>query len=241
MDPAAIAAAMDYYVAKVFTEDADLEPSVLKAGARRLLEHYGSAMLDMPAFAATGEELLQKGRAHFNPMVSVVVPVYNGANYLGAAIESVLRRPTPNIEIVVVNDGSNDDGATERVALSYGKRIRYFFKSNGGVASALNRAISEARGVIYFLGSVMMTSILTDKIERQISFLTEQPEPGRCIVYGDYTVFSDDSDPERLLRCRRSNPRTSGILLPCRTFYMAARFSFQNWLLKDTDGSMSIL
>jgi glycosyltransferase involved in cell wall biosynthesis len=48
MDPAAIAAAMDYYVAKVFTEDADLEPSVLKAGARRLLEHYGSAMLEMP-------------------------------------------------------------------------------------------------------------------------------------------------------------------------------------------------
>ena len=194
MDPAAIAAAMDYYVAKVFTEDADLEPSVLKAGARRLLEHYGSAMLEMPAFAATGEELLQKGRAHFNPMVSVVVPVYNGANYLGAAIESVLRQTYSNIEIVVVNDGSNDDGATERVALSYGKRVRYFFKSNGGVASALNRAISEARGE--YISWLSHDDLYTaDKIERQISFLTEQPEPGRCIVYGDYTVFSDNSGP----------------------------------------------
>src|SRR4029077_15584065 len=140
------------------------------------------------------EELLQKGRAHFNPMVSVVVPVYNGANYLGAAIESVLRQTYSNIEIVAVNDGSNDNGATERVALSYGKRVRYFFKSNGGVASALNRAISEARGeyISWLSHDDLYTS---DKIERQISFLTEQPEPGRCIVYGDYTVFSDDSGP----------------------------------------------
>ncbi|HML43022.1 MAG TPA: glycosyltransferase family A protein, partial [Hyphomicrobium zavarzinii] len=48
--------------------------------------------------------------------------------------------------MVVVNDGSTDDGATERVALSFGERIRYVRKENGGVASALNRGIAEARG-----------------------------------------------------------------------------------------------
>lgn len=45
------------------------------------------------------------------------------------------------MEIIVVNDGSRDDGATERVALSYGDKIRYFHKENGGSSSAINREV----------------------------------------------------------------------------------------------------
>jgi glycosyltransferase involved in cell wall biosynthesis len=80
------------------------------------------------------------------PRVSIVIPVYNGVNYMREAIDSALAQTYPNIEVVVVNDGSTDGGETERVALSYGDAIRYVRKENGGCASALNTGIQEMTG-----------------------------------------------------------------------------------------------
>ena len=80
------------------------------------------------------------------PLVSIVIPVYNGANYLAQAIESALAQTYENIEVIVVNDGSKDDGATENVALSFGSKITYYKKENGGVSSALNFGIKKMRG-----------------------------------------------------------------------------------------------
>ena len=64
------------------------------------------------------------------PRVSIVIPVYNGANYLAEAIDSALAQM--DSEVIVVNDGSTDGGATEAIALRYGDRIRYIAKPNGG-------------------------------------------------------------------------------------------------------------
>ena len=80
------------------------------------------------------------------PRVSIIIPVYNGANYLKEAIDCALNQSYQNLEVIVVNDGSCDEGATRSVALSYGDRIRYFEKENGGVSSALNLGIREMRG-----------------------------------------------------------------------------------------------
>lgn len=82
----------------------------------------------------------------YTPLVSIVIPVYNGGNFLKQAIDSALTQTYENIEIVVVNDGSTDNGATERIALSYGDKVRYFHKENGGCASALNYGIDQMRG-----------------------------------------------------------------------------------------------
>ena len=76
----------------------------------------------------------------FNPMVSIVIPVYNGANFLREAIDSALSQSYKNIEIIVINDGSDDANETDKIARSYGDTIQYFHKKNGGVASALNLA-----------------------------------------------------------------------------------------------------
>ena len=86
-----------------------------------------------------------------SPLVSVIIPVYNGGDYLAEAINSVLSQSYPNIEIIVVNDGSDDEDLTEKVALSFGERIRYFSKKNGGVSSALNFGLKKMKGDFFFL------------------------------------------------------------------------------------------
>ena len=83
---------------------------------------------------------------NYTPLVSIIIPVYNGANYLEHAINSALDQTYPNCEIIVVNDGSTDEGATERIALTYGDRIRYIWKENGKTASALNCGIAHMQG-----------------------------------------------------------------------------------------------
>jgi glycosyltransferase involved in cell wall biosynthesis len=80
------------------------------------------------------------------PLVTVIIPVFNGSNYLSFAINSVLAQTYPNVEIIVVNDGSSDGGATAKVAQSFGRKINYFEKPNGGVSSALNFGLAFARG-----------------------------------------------------------------------------------------------
>ena len=191
-DPESISSAIDYYVAKIQAEDKDVDPLVVGAGICRLYELYGAAMKSVKAFEPIGMRLNAQGRKYFEPLVSIVIPVYNGANYLNLAIGCALGQTYKNIEVVVVNDGSNDYGATARIAQAYGGRIRYFEKENGGVASALNLAVSETKG--QFISWLSHDDLYTaDKIERQISYLAAQPEPGRCVVYGDYSVFSNKS------------------------------------------------
>lgn len=82
----------------------------------------------------------------YNPLVSIIIPVYNGSNYLSNAIDSALAQTYKNIEVIVVNDGSSDNNATESIALAYGNKIRYFHKENGGVSTALNLGIKNMKG-----------------------------------------------------------------------------------------------
>jgi glycosyltransferase involved in cell wall biosynthesis len=84
-----------------------------------------------------------------DPRVSIILPVYNGSNHMREAIDSALAQTWPNTEVVVVNDGSRDDGATEAIARSYGDRIVFVNKPNGGVGSALNAGIRAMSGDIF--------------------------------------------------------------------------------------------
>lgn len=129
----------------------------------------------------------------FNPTVSIVIPVYNGSSYVREAIESVLGQTYKNIEVIVVNDGSTDK--TEEIVNSYNdKRIRYFKKENGGVASALNLGIQKSKGEyiswlshddVYFL----------DKIEKQIEVLRklDNDKRNKTILYGNWVLIDKSS------------------------------------------------
>lgn len=119
----------------------------------------------------------------FNPLVSIVVPVYNGANYMREAIDSALAQTYKNIEIIVVNDGSRDNGETDRIARGYGERIRYFQKENGGCGSALNLGISQMRGE-YFSWLSHDDVYYPDKIEHQINILRTLENRGTILYCG---------------------------------------------------------
>lgn len=117
----------------------------------------------------------------FRPLVSIIIPVFNGSNYLGEAIDSALRQTYGNLEIIVVNDGSNDNGATERVALSYGDKLRYFVKENGGTSTALNLGIANMRGE-YFSWLSHDDMYYPSKIEEQINELEKLPDKNTIMM-----------------------------------------------------------
>jgi len=125
----------------------------------------------------------------YNPLVSIVIPVYNGSNYMQEAIDSALAQTYSNIEVIVVNDGSSDN--TEQIAQSYRNKIRYFKKQNGGVASALNFAIKEMKGD-YFSWLSHDDKYAPEKIESEIRLLQTVNDKS-TIVYSGYIIIDDKS------------------------------------------------
>jgi glycosyltransferase involved in cell wall biosynthesis len=89
----------------------------------------------------------------YNPLVSIIVPCYNQAQYLDEALDSVLKQTYENWECFIVNDGSLDD--TEAVAkkwLEKDSRFKYLFQENGGLGSARNLGLNNSNGAfIQFL------------------------------------------------------------------------------------------
>ena len=126
--------------------------------------------------------------SNFSPLVSIVIPVYNGENYMKEAIYSALGQTYKNIEVIVVNDGSKDN--TEQVALSYGDRIRYFSKENGGVGTALNLAIASAKGE-YISWLSHDDTYYPNKIERQIEEL-QKLDDKKSIIFANFDCYIQD-------------------------------------------------
>ncbi|SDZ17601.1 Glycosyltransferase involved in cell wall bisynthesis [Proteiniborus ethanoligenes] len=122
-------------------------------------------------------------------LVSVIIPVYNGDKYIGSAIDSVLKQDYPNIEIIIIDDGSTDN--TESIVKAYGNKIKYFYKENGGEASARNHGLKVAKGeFIAFLDCDDLYR--KDKISKQVKTLLENPKCG--FIYNDVDVINDYND-----------------------------------------------
>ena len=126
----------------------------------------------------------------FNPLVSIIIPVFNGSNYLESAINSALNQTYQNIEILVINDGSADDHATEKIAANYKDKIRYFYKENGGCGSALNLGIQEMKGE-YFSWLSHDDLYLPNKINSQIEVLSGLVNKN-TIIYCAYEVINEN-------------------------------------------------
>lgn len=127
------------------------------------------------------------------PRVTLVIPVYKGKQYMKEAIDSALAQTYENLEILVINDGSPDDGATDKIARSYGDKIKYIFKENGGVSTVLNLAIKEMSGE-YFSWLSHDDVYYSEKIEENINYLVENKLIGEdVILYSDYDLIDKNS------------------------------------------------
>jgi glycosyltransferase involved in cell wall biosynthesis len=121
------------------------------------------------------------------PSVSVIIPTYNRASFLPAAIESVLTQSFQNIEVIVVDDGSTDD--TKTAVEQYKERIRYIHTDHGGPSHARNVGMKAATGkYIAFLDSD--DTYQPYKLETQVSFMEDHPDVG--MVYTEMSVLYEN-------------------------------------------------
>jgi len=113
-----------------------------------------------------------------HPLVSVIIPVYNGARYLRAALESVFAQTYRPFEVIVVDDGSVDDSGD--IAQSF-PEVRYLRQENQGVAAARNNAIDAARGE--FFAFLDQDDLWTpEKLRLQIGHLLSHPDLGYTLT-----------------------------------------------------------
>ena len=132
------------------------------------------------------------------PLVSIIIPVYNGGNYLGESIKSALEQKYKNIEVIVVDDGSTDDGATEKVATSIvDERLSYYRKENGGVSSALNYGIERSNGK-YIVWLSHDDLLHPSKLLYQLYFLENQKETN-VIPFSKCLIINSDGKRKNVL------------------------------------------
>ncbi|MGL5084036.1 MAG: glycosyltransferase [Microcoleaceae cyanobacterium] len=122
------------------------------------------------------------------PLVSVVIPVYNGEKTIAETIDSVLSQSFKDFELIVINDGSTDK-TLEIISQFQDPRLQVFSYSNAGLATSRNRGIQQAKGeYISFLDADDLWTF--DKLEAQVQALNSDPEA--AVVYS-WTDLIDES------------------------------------------------
>jgi glycosyltransferase involved in cell wall biosynthesis len=123
-------------------------------------------------------------RSHAQVLVSVIIPVFNGAQYLGDAIDSVLAQTYRPIEVIVVNDGSTD--ASGSIAERYGPPIRCCHQVHVGIGAARNRGAEEGLGE--FLAFLDADDLWVEgKLKSQIAAFSA--DPSLDMVFGCVRQF----------------------------------------------------
>lgn len=124
-----------------------------------------------------------------NPLVSIIIPVYNSASFVVEAVRSALNQTYQNVEVIVVDDGSTDNSLS-LVESIHDERLRVFSQINQGACVARNRGIAEARGAyVKFLDSddILYPDAVAVQLEQQSRLGKDE------VVFGDFD-FIDEKD-----------------------------------------------
>jgi glycosyltransferase involved in cell wall biosynthesis len=113
----------------------------------------------------------------YNPLVSIIIPMYNSAHTISDTIHSVMAQTYDNYEIILVDDGSTD--TTKEVIRHYDDAVTYVYQVNGGPSSARNTGIKRAKGdLIAFLDADDVW--VPHKLSKQVEMFADNPQLGLC-------------------------------------------------------------
>jgi glycosyltransferase involved in cell wall biosynthesis len=182
------------------------------------------------------------------PLVSVIIPVYNGERYLAEAVQSVLAQTYAPVEIIVVDDGSTD--GTADVAKHFAP-VQYVRQANSGVSAARNRGLELARGE--FLAFLDADDLwVADKLARQTEAFTTDPQLD--MVFGHVRQFYSPELDQRArskIQCPSEpmrGPSPSSMLIKRVAFFRVGLFETQwrgrewpAWYVRAVDLGLSSL
>ncbi|MFN8443096.1 MAG: glycosyltransferase family A protein [Caldilineaceae bacterium] len=186
--------------------------------------------------------------------VSVIVPVYNNAAYLTAALTSVYEQSYQPQEIIVIDDGSVDDAKDVVVDLAKlwetqsVPQIRYLYQSNRGPAAARNRGVALAQGTLLaFLDADDWWH--PHKLQRQVEWLAQRPTLGFVLSHMHVQLESSTRWPVSLNQSHyQNNPPCilpSALLVRCDTFHRVGGFDEHyrysddaDWFLRAKDAAI---
>jgi glycosyltransferase involved in cell wall biosynthesis len=122
-----------------------------------------------------------------SPLVSVILPVFNGDKFIRQTLDCLLAQDYENIEIIVCDDGSSD--STAEIIKSYDNKIIYIYKGNGGCSSAYNFALEKAEGELIAIANYD-DLWREDKISKQVKCYQRT---GASLIYTDHVYFSKNN------------------------------------------------
>ncbi|MFA6018313.1 MAG: glycosyltransferase [Patescibacteria group bacterium] len=161
---------------KRLTTDSELRSRLGRSGRERVLKNFTAektyASLSLDALSNSASKM---------PHISIVIPTYQHARPLRACIDSALRQTYPNIEIIVVDDGSTDN--TQEVLRTFGKKITVLHQENKGGNAARNRGLTISKGeyVIFVDADIVMRPDMID-----LMFATLQSNPKSSYAYSGF-------------------------------------------------------
>jgi glycosyltransferase involved in cell wall biosynthesis len=176
-----------------------------------------------------------------NPLVSVILPVYNCERYLSDALNSIISQTYNHFEIILVNDGSTD--RSREIAMQFKQRIRYHYQANAGIGAARNAGVDMASGS--FLAFLDADDIWpAEKIALQLAVFRSNTDLD--VAFGHVRQFISPelpSDMKGRLRCpQEAMPgRLPGAMLVRReSFFRVGYFSRAigealDWILRAED------
>lgn len=167
-----------------------------------------------------------------NPLISVIIPVFNGEKYLVEAIESILAQSYVPLEIILIDDGSTD--TTSEIAKQYNE-VNYHFRQHRGLSATLNYGIAKANGDFFaFLDADDIW--IKDKLVKQMKAFNQHPNID--MVFGHFFEFNS---PDISIADRKKVKIKSGVypghfkgamLIKERSFFKVGLFDNQ-WIVGD--------
>jgi glycosyltransferase involved in cell wall biosynthesis/O-antigen/teichoic acid export membrane protein len=193
----------------------DLERTSIVAATANTSLHFGSAYLSALPDSPQGEAMTdcarlssaENGWRVAQPRLSIVIPAYNVAPFIEAAVTSALDQTFRDLEVVVVDDGSTDETPAALASLAERRRdsrLRIVRQVNGGLSNARNRGIRESRSA--FVGFLDGDDIwMPNKAERHIAFMEADSTIGISFSYSAY-LTEDGRRTGAILLAGKSKP-----------------------------------